>query len=76
MTPLSKQAETGSADRDAAALALDEIDALRAENARLREAIDKACLIWGDQVAGDLDGDWEDAADDMHNVLTQATSHE
>jgi hypothetical protein len=54
----------------------DEIDALRAENARLREAIDKACLIWGEQVTGDLDGDWEDAADDMHNVLVGATSHE
>ncbi len=37
MTTLSTQAETGSADREAVAIALDEIDALRAENARLRE---------------------------------------
>ena len=40
MTPLSKQAETGWAEGEAVAIALlDELDALRAENARLREAL-------------------------------------
>ena len=47
------------------------MDAL-AEAAALREAHNQICEIWGKQCEGDGGGDWEDAADDMHNISVAA----
>ena len=52
--------------------ALDQIDAQAATIARLQEAHETVCEIWGNQERGDLYLDWEDAADDMHNTSVAA----
>lgn len=46
--------------------------AAQAEVARLTAALEDINLLWGDQEEGKRDGDWEDAADDMHNIAVAA----